>query len=583
MSDELYDYFGGNASKKVEPIEDDDFDNETEEEVVSEEVVEIADKPTEKLSEDAKEVVASAASGKKSGHWDFLANMLGISSSKKATNEIESTPVSDAAKEDENEEEAGMFGLAPIPSPEKASVVSSMFTPGNDTVPDAAGVDAAGVDGASVDEPGDDLIGWNPRPRKSFIADVEESSAEPSSIASNATDASNEEVEVIYEEGYDDVEVSDGDEVFEFEIEELDPRPRTDESDATHGRRRRKPTRSENSSESQRSSSRRGEPREKISSKSDTDARTSIKPSRTEEKDRDESKSEKPRRARRSRRGSRSGSRQEASSDQRTEPTSEASSKRQVRNESKEGFGAGLEDWDHDNNNAPVASGSKRDNVAEADRSETDNSESRPSGRRRRRRRGGSKTRSERSERTAEQASENSGRGQKDGFGEGILDDGAHGSDLASTSGDDVVERKDRSRESRSVEGDGRSRRRGRTRRRKPANQSEGRSDEMVADLDARDEDDRLDSSSDRGEPTRKRAKVPTWEETISVLVESNIQNHKKSGGGRRGNGGGRGRGGSGVSRGSGRSSEGSSRGNNRSREDGTRGSGRNDGGRNRR
>ena len=30
MTDELYDYFGGNASKKVEPIEDDEFENESE-------------------------------------------------------------------------------------------------------------------------------------------------------------------------------------------------------------------------------------------------------------------------------------------------------------------------------------------------------------------------------------------------------------------------------------------------------------------------------------------------------------------------------------------------------------------------
>ena len=47
MSDELYDYFGGNASKKVEPIEDDEFDDETEDEVVSEEVVEIGDEPAQ--------------------------------------------------------------------------------------------------------------------------------------------------------------------------------------------------------------------------------------------------------------------------------------------------------------------------------------------------------------------------------------------------------------------------------------------------------------------------------------------------------------------------------------------------------
>lgn len=572
MSDELYDYFGGNASKKVEPIEDDEFDNETEDEVVSEEVVEVVDGPADKLSENAKEVVEADTGGKKSGHWDFLANMLGISSSKKAANEIEPTPVADAAANErkdvatEGEEEAGMFGLDPIPSSEKASVLSSMFTPGKKTKSDNVG----------VDEPEDDLIGWSPRPSKSFISEVEDSSANSSSVASNAADASNEEIEVIYEEGYDDVEVSEGDEVFEFEIEDLDPRPRTDESDATHGRRRRKPTRSEDSSESQRSSSRRGGRQEKKSRKRESEPRTDVKFSRTEEKDRVETSSDKPRRARR---GQRAGGRQEAAADLRTEPAAEAPAKRHLRNDSKGGFGAGLENWDHDIDNAPVASGSDGGSEAEADRSDADSSESRPSGRRRRRRRGGSKSRSERSERT----SEDSGEAKKDGFGEGILDDADHVSDLGSESSDNVVERKGRSRESRNQEGDGRSRRRGRTRSRRPANQSEGRQEEMSEERDARDEDDRLDSSSSRGEPTRKRAKVPTWEETITVLVESNIQNHKKSGGSRRGNGGGRGRNGSGGSRGGGRSSEGSSRDNNRSRDDGTRGSGRNDGGRNRR
>ena len=48
---------------------------------------------------------------------------------------------------------------------------------------------------------------------------------------------------------------------------------------------------------------------------------------------------------------------------------------------------------------------------------------------------------------------------------------------------------------------------------------------------------------SDSGEQQRK-TKFPTWEEAISVLIESNIKNHSKSnrGGSSSGTGGGRGR-----------------------------------------
>ena len=485
MTDELYDYFGGNASKKVEPIEDDEFDNESEDDVVSEEVVELADEPEEKSNDDAKEAVGSDTGGKKSGHWDFLANMLGISSSKKAANETESTPVVESAAEEkkevtaEVEEDAGMFGLDPISSPEKASVLSSMFTPGND---------AEAID-AEASDPEDDLIGWSPRPRKSFISEVEESSADSNSGSSNGADAPTEEIEVLYEEGYGDVEVSEGEEVFEFEIEDLDPRPRTDEDDATHGRRRRKPARSEDPKENKSTSSRRGGGRsEKVSSQSESESRGDVKSDRSEEKEIDENRPEKPRRGRRPRRGPREGDRQQVAAERKAQPAAEAPAKRQVRDDSKGGFGAGLEDWDHDIDDSPAPARSESVSESDGDDSGTDRSESRPSGRKRRRRRGGSKSGSER---TAVQTPESGGRPKSGGFGEGLLDDDDYGADLEADSSDEVVERKDRSREQRGEEGEGRSRRRGRTRRRKPANQSESGRDESSEDRDSRDEDDR--------------------------------------------------------------------------------------------
>ena len=83
MTDELYDYFGGNASKKVEPIEDDDVEvNEAAN----------ADASSEQQTDATSEVAASAGPAdvasetkepaKKAGHWDFLAGVLGVGGKK---------------------------------------------------------------------------------------------------------------------------------------------------------------------------------------------------------------------------------------------------------------------------------------------------------------------------------------------------------------------------------------------------------------------------------------------------------------------------------------------------------------------
>ena len=98
MTDELYDYFGGNASKKVEPIEDDELDlpndgpakveNESEAEAVAEDVSEEtaafeSDDTEVKESVEAELSENAEAEPENAGHWDFLASMLGIGGKEK--------------------------------------------------------------------------------------------------------------------------------------------------------------------------------------------------------------------------------------------------------------------------------------------------------------------------------------------------------------------------------------------------------------------------------------------------------------------------------------------------------------------
>ena len=88
VSDDIYDYFSGNATRKVEPIEDDDDDVTQQEPAQVEAEAEadsVADSPelasaTPEIAEaDAPEPAEPEATG---GHWDFLAGFLGIGGSK---------------------------------------------------------------------------------------------------------------------------------------------------------------------------------------------------------------------------------------------------------------------------------------------------------------------------------------------------------------------------------------------------------------------------------------------------------------------------------------------------------------------
>ncbi len=255
MTDDIYDYFSGNAPKKVEPIEDDDLDPvevasddpESATESVgerSENANPLAGEPAAVVSEAAEPAPAfetrpepaSAAPQAKSdsvqetGHWDFLASELGIKTESPSPAVTEpATPVSSSvndeaesnsspaivpeeiagtvSKDQEQEvteirfesaqaETTDFFGFDPIPSPEDDSVLSTLFTPVDDAPPFEGPADA--------DE------------------------------ASDAGD-----------------EIDSDDDYLEFEVEDLDDSPYEDGEEEAFGRRsrRRKPPESQDADE----------------------------------------------------------------------------------------------------------------------------------------------------------------------------------------------------------------------------------------------------------------------------------------------------------------------------------------------
>ena len=623
MTDELYDYFGGNASKKVEPIEDDDLDLDADDEAQGDPSNESNDEDTTLCDEVTVSDVKAAADTsteeaepegetKKAGHWDFLANMLGISTPKSSsksvvskkevatnektevvTSESKSQPSADvddvedpASGESELKETAtresgkdDFFGLDPISSPEDETVLPAMFVAPKDERGDAKAEDVVmEVEeiGAEIKAENDDLIGWDPLPKKSFTIDSEQKS--------EATcDPVVPEEEIPYEEDYEEFESLDSEEFVEFEIEELDVSPRDENEDAAHGRRRRKPSSVGDSSESDddekrtrrgRSGSSRSQPSSSQSRFKDDrcqDSRSEGRPKRgrrrqTEARDNEESRMEEPRRGRKRR--PRRGREEDAGREEkpRRGARSNQPQSRQTENDRDESrdrapvFGAGLEDvdWETDSEQVvekPVRSRSKRGRSerekSNRDRSDRDRSdrddfggpESSESGRKRRRRRGGKR----KTERIQEDiASEK----PKSGFGAGIIDDddADFDSNLDIDSFDDPSDIDDFDSDNvgtdRNEESTESSPRRGRSRRRRSGQRGESRN------RDRSREDERDVESDYRNDGDRKRAKVPTWDDTIAVLIESNIKNHKKTGGSRRSggsnSGGGRGRGGNG-------------------------------------
>ena len=102
MTDEIFDYFGGNSPRKIEPIEEDDFfgdlmpkkpaeindaDEEIVEEpaVVEESVQQHSDEATEEFSAEASpesDVEEKDEPAPVKSHWDMLASALGLAPKK---------------------------------------------------------------------------------------------------------------------------------------------------------------------------------------------------------------------------------------------------------------------------------------------------------------------------------------------------------------------------------------------------------------------------------------------------------------------------------------------------------------------
>lgn len=260
MTDELYDYFGGSASRKVEPIEDDDLDvNEsvaetTEESPVAEDVDVVAEEAREENAVAASTEAESPTEPpkttepepkpKKSGHWDFLANMLGIGGRDSSpAADVPETPAPEAVVEETEEEvvqaagapstDESFLGLDNIPSPEDKTVLPEMFTSEEETESPSTEPEAS-----SNESTNDDLIGWAPAPSK-FKPVKKEPAPEPKPAAQKKA------AEVAEPD-------ADGEEFVEFEIEELDSSPRSKDEDSRAGRsprRRRSSRRSEEQEE----------------------------------------------------------------------------------------------------------------------------------------------------------------------------------------------------------------------------------------------------------------------------------------------------------------------------------------------
>ena len=633
MADELYDYFGGNASKKVEPIEDDDFDTEDEAPV---EAAAASDNPpiAENTATDAlaqsdvqsggNDESESEPEKEKGGHWGFLASMLGISpkaaakeskpKEKKARAESlapakkpipapvakkkpRPNPVARTEAKPAAEKGKEFFGFDPIESPEKATVLPSMFS-----------------SKSSNDDP-DDLIGWK-SPAKNVEAKIEPEESVPSAPVEEqppaASTQATESFDDIYDDDGDDL---DGDEFVEFEIEELDESPHSDSQAVEHGRRtrRRKPTGNSNNDgqdepaeERPRSRAPKGshqqhdeikaenrkekpsesdEPREPSrgrgrgrdrggrnrsdqgqverepavsessrseSSRTDSGRSDSGRSGRNRGgQDRDDSTRDEPKRGR----GRGNRDRNQPQQD-RPEPASAESRP----SERPSGFGAGILEDEFD---AVDAVDFDDDNVNDAGFSEPAASEDEKPKRKRRRRRGRSRGEGASNKKNDDLSSEEKPSGKRGspggGFGSGLTDedhdeydDSEYKDDVVEDLyeeplDDDVEEEEESSRSQRPKRGRSRGRGRGRTSQsretedRPPRGHDDQDDDQEFDDNDDENDDDSVESDSgsrsnrsqrsrnDRDREAnpmadRKRAKVPTWDETITVLIESNIQ-----------------------------------------------------------
>ncbi|MEM9940676.1 MAG: hypothetical protein AAF939_03725 [Planctomycetota bacterium] len=307
MSDDLFEYFGS-GSKKVEPIEDDDLlDNEPEVEAQdsavkdvdspvapSEVAIEAAETGSESVAEEPsllEDVSVADTSGEeteeepaKGGHWDFLANMLGIgggkqksksSSVKKVASKLDPEEVEIAAEESDSK------ALESVEASELKSkdsaILDEMF----------AAEDSKVIDHDSDPEPvnissADDLIGWVPvKPKAPGIdkeedeqieADEQAVTNKPRRSRKSKKPQKVDKTQEVVTEAFDSDDTED--EFVEFEIEELDKSPVDEDEAAARGRSRRRRSRSERSRSNEDSDDRprrRGPSKKKVASRDSDD------------------------------------------------------------------------------------------------------------------------------------------------------------------------------------------------------------------------------------------------------------------------------------------------------------------------
>ncbi len=163
MSDDIYDYFSGNATRKVEPIEDDD-DDVTEQQAAPAETEAAAQSPAEIVTERAPEprqadspepeapVTAEETQKESGGHWDFLAGFLGIGGGK--SKPAASKPA--AAKQEPAPPKQAPASRNPKPVEAKQADVKSKLAQQSKSVQDETPTHAVSSSPAATDE--DDLF-----------------------------------------------------------------------------------------------------------------------------------------------------------------------------------------------------------------------------------------------------------------------------------------------------------------------------------------------------------------------------------------------------------------------------------------
>lgn len=210
MSDDIFNYFSSRGTKKVEPIDDADFDSidappppeaaanpEAEQKPGTPSITaavplvsESESRPPREKAKPAQPAAAAKPAKKEPGHWDYLASLLGIKKSSPtpieeeelADEEVEPSPAQHESTAPSSSQ-ASIFNLEPAQPEKETHILSSLFRP----------TEPAGSDFERSTRQVDDL----------------------------------------------DEEVSDSsDEYLEFEIEELDPRSGEDEFSAERRKRR---------------------------------------------------------------------------------------------------------------------------------------------------------------------------------------------------------------------------------------------------------------------------------------------------------------------------------------------------------